>query len=702
MAVDGRYYDQLARPLVVAGRHPRPDRALEVAIDESLAARRHLGPGDTFDVQIGSGEAPGPAEAPGPDVADQPRLTLEVTGVERQPYDLSASTGSPLLANSDNVYLTPAFWQRYRDQLTAPRGLGLAVRVRGGTAGVGPFAEAVAAAAGEEAVVRPGAEDLQALPAVRRAIDLQARSLLAFAGLAVLASVLIVGQALSRRVAQGAGPYPVLNALGMTGPQLVGTTVVASAPMALAGAVLAVGIAVAASPLAPIGVARQAELDPGFRLDVGVLAPGAAVLALGVLCWVGSSAWLQERRRQRAARTMALESVLRTSPVVDRLAGKDVPLPLGVGLRMALDRGQGASRIPLSSAVASVALGLAAVVAALAFGASLDRVVEKPALQGWNWDVVVGEASDATAAAEDADVLADSPAVASFSGISFGPITVDGDEVSFAGMATDHGLVSSPVLRGSQPVEPDEIAVGSGTLERLGKRIGDGVELALGGSPPVPARIVGTVLPPAVLDDSMTLTSGGVMTLAGVQRVVGDSIEVVPGSFLVRYAPGVDPGQALAGLRADFGDTVLLPTSTADVENMRRVQGLPYLLAGLVSLLGLATLAHAMATAVHRRRRDLAVLKALGFVRRQLRATVAWQATMLAVVAAVAGAPLGILAGRWAWALVVERLGGSAGAVVPLSAAAAIAAVVILANLIAAGPARAAARIRPAEALRSE
>jgi predicted lysophospholipase L1 biosynthesis ABC-type transport system permease subunit len=156
-------------------------------------------------------------------------------------------------------------------------------------------------------------------------------------------------------------------------------------------------------------------------------------------------------------------------------------------------------------------------------------------------------------------------------------------------------------------------------------------------------------------------------------------------------------------LRRDFPGTIFEPRPHAEVRNLQRVDNLPGLLAGLVGLLGLATLAHTLVTSVRRRRRDLAVLKTLGFVRGQVAATVAWQATTFAVVALAVGVPLGLAAGRWAWRLTADALGVASGAVVPGPA---ILAVVVgtlaAANLVAAGPGRAASRLRPAAALRSE
>jgi ABC-type antimicrobial peptide transport system permease subunit len=104
---------------------------------------------------------------------------------------------------------------------------------------------------------------------------------------------------------------------------------------------------------------------------------------------------------------------------------------------------------------------------------------------------------------------------------------------------------------------------------------------------------------------------------------------------------------------------------------------------------------------VRRRRRDLAILKTLGFRRRQIAAAVAWQATSFILVALAAGLPLGVAAGRWAWDLAAAQLESAAPPVIPALAIALIVPAALLAgNALAAIPARTAARTAPAISLR--
>ena len=77
----------------------------------------------------------------------------------------------------------------------------------------------------------------------------------------------------------------------------------------------------------------------------------------------------------------------------------------------------------------------------------------------------------------------------------------------------------------------------------------------------------------------------------------------------------------------------------------------------MLAVLAVATVAHVLLTGVRRRRRDMAVLKTLGFTSSQVQGAVAWEATALAAAALLIGIPVGAVAGRWAWALFADAAG---------------------------------------------
>jgi len=96
---------------------------------------------------------------------------------------------------------------------------------------------------------------------------------------------------------------------------------------------------------------------------------------------------------------------------------------------------------------------------------------------------------------------------------------------------------------------------------------------------------------------------------------------------------------------------VLRPYPGGEVGDLARVDLLPYVLAGLLVVLAGGALALTLIGSVRRHRRDLAILKTIGFVRGHVFATVAWRATALAVSALVVGLPCGVALGRGTWDL---------------------------------------------------
>ena len=120
-------------------------------------------------------------------------------------------------------------------------------------------------------------------------------------------------------------------------------------------------------------------------------------------------------------------------------------------------------------------------------------------------------------------------------------------------------------------------------------------------------------------------------------------------------------------------------------------------------MLGAIALTHALVVGVRRRARDFAVLRAIGFRRRQVRAAVAWEAGVLTFAGALIGVPVGIVIARLAWARTAHGIGVAVVDRVPLTVLLVLPpAAVLLAVIVALLPARRAARLRPAEILHTE
>lgn len=688
------------RFLLVTGRPADPTRPLEVVVDETLAARRRLRPGATLRMwgyapqqveQILSGIQ---AVAP-----KGPALDLAVTGVVRRPQDLApvAADQDVVYLGTDDLYLTPAFWRAYRTRV-GNLGAGESFRLRGDLRDLDAFTAAVRRVpGGKQAAVLAGSDAERAAARARRPIHVQALALLLFAALTAIASLLVVGQSIARQVQLEAADHPTLLALGMTHGQLAAVALARAALVGTGGALLAAALAALASPLAPIGLARQAEVDPGWSADAPVLILGAIGVLVAVLARAGLTTWGLSRSVAGGGGEPAPR---RPSQVAEWLARAGAPPSAVTGVRLALEPGRIAGGVPARTATVGAVVAVAAVAASLTFGASLDRMVRTPALQGWNWDVVVGNYHDQQDISPRGALLAHNQLVSGYSSVTSAdqPLRIGGLDIPPVGVGAIKGAVLPRMLAGREARSADELALGRATLRRLGRALGDVVEVE-GSGRPRRMRIVGEVLVPAWYSDT-TMNRGAVLTMDGLQALFPGAF---PTQFLVDYAPGVDEGTAFASLRRDFGRTVLRALPPDEVENLRRVRGLPSALAALLVLLGVATVGHLLVTSVRRRRRDLAVLKTIGFVRRQVAATVAWQASTLAAVALLLGLPLGVAAGRWAWILVNQGVGSLADPLIPaMPLLLATPVVVLIANLVAAVPARSAAAIRPAVVLRSE
>ena len=706
--LDGAGHDMMGRPILVAGRLPHPDRSEEVAVDEEFAWRHALRVGGAFRVGTYTRAQFGPAGAGVPIPPKGPAADLRVTGILRYPDDLLPVAEGRDVVDADEsslLLLTPAFWRRYGPDL-ANYGIFIAVDLRRDSDDLAAFTAAVQRRfAGQATVITAqfGKEGDLAL-AARRATALEAAAFLVFAGLAALASLLLVGQTLGRQVFLESTEYPTLRALGMTRGQLVGVALVRSVVMGGGGAAIAMATAVALSPLTPIGVARRAELDPGVKVDWPLIAAGGLGIVVLVALGATRPAWQAARGRGGAVGLADPADSGRPSRVAGALAGAGVPLTAVTGVRLAMEPGRGRTAVPVRAALAGAAAGVCAVTAAAGFSASLVRLAATPAAYGVTWDVAVGGFASAETAEPVGRRLLTNPEVAAVAALTGSmDVSVDGLSMALVGVEERRGALSPAIIEGREPLRPNEIALGSITLRSLGKRVGDTVMLAAEQRPARRLRIVGrAVLNTPGYDGTITQGKGAFVQMEEVRRLVPPGF-AYPSVFLVRLVPTADRDRAIAGLRRDFAGFVFEPRPHAEVRNLQRVGGLPGVLAGLVALLALAMMTHTLVTSVRRRRRDLAVLKALGFTRPQVGATIAWQASTFAVVALVLGLPLGVAAGRWAWQLTADVLGVGSAPVVPLAAVLAVAAgAVVAAILVAAVPGRAASRLQPATALRSE
>jgi len=649
-----------------------------VAVSFLAGDRLGLGVGETLELQLA-----GPLAAASSDETAARTQPFRVVGVVAMQGGFPPLTGGlpPL------VLLSPGYAEAHPDAAQV-----LAVRLQRGTADIAAFERELNRLAGGEQVVTTN--QIEQTSVVQRSLGVQATALRLLAAVLAGVGLLVLGQTITRQGLLDAEDHGTLRALGTTGGQLRALGLSRAVVIAVPAAVSAAAVAVALSPLTPVGVARHAELNPGVEINVAYAAAGVAALLL-VVSAIGALPGLWSASGRGSAD--GPDRDLRPGRLASALARAGFPASAVSGLRMALEPGTGRSAVPVRSSIASAALGVATITAVVGFSASLGNLFDEPRLYGWNWDVQLGDAFS-PALGEEAGRLDRHPAVSATAVGTIARVQIGRLSVDTMAIEPMRGTVEPTVVEGRAPTGPDEILLGSRTLEDLDVGIGGTVTMGLANRT-APMRVVGR----GVLTEfagAARLGEGAAVTLEGLRAVAPDAVADV---VLLRLRPGPAGAALVAGLLQDPPANLYLPTKPSDLADLERVGGLPSVVAGLLGLMAVATLAHTLLTSVRRRRRDLAILKVLGFVRGQVSAAVAWQSTTIAVIAVALGVPLGTAAGRWAWQLFADRLGVPHQPVTSLTALALLApGTILLANLVAAVPARLAARTRPTAVLRSE
>jgi ABC-type lipoprotein release transport system permease subunit len=679
---------------VVAGRLPRPDRADEAAVPVAIADSLHARVGGTITLQLVKDA-----------FSDNPKtvpVTFRVAGIIAVPGEFppESDLGPP------RVHLTAAFYEKYQSWGAFPYTL---VRLRHGEADLPAFRAALAKAGGGKGVIGYTNEALTRN--VERSFHLQAVALALFALCLAIVTALVLGQTLGRQAMAEGVDYPALRALGMTRRQLFWLGVTRSAVVAGIGVLLAIPIALLLSPLLPTGLARAADPDHGFHADLTAVLGGAlialAVLILLTLIPAARAARLAERDEVFGRAESGAE---RTSRTVTVVTGAGASASAVVGMRLALEPGRGRTSVPVRTTIAGVALAVAALTIALSFGASLRYLLATPRLYGLVWGADVTLQDDPTTNARYAKAIAIAradPHVDLADSIGLGaPFLIDGVQADGMAVASGDNTFLPPVESGRAPRTATEIALGPKTLRRIHKSIGDSVSVAVVGVAPERFTIVGRIVVPTV-GHTANLGEGSVVTFDALYYFFGDRQYVQTNDeFVVRFKEGVNQSAARAHLQGELASTgaeVAPPTTPGDLLNFGRNQQLPYILSGLLALLALGTLAHALVTSINRRRRDLAICKTLGFTRGDVARAVAWQSSTFIVVSLAFGLLAGVIAGRWLWSVYANQLGILSVPRVPAwTLILMVPAAGLLANGLALLPARSAAGTRPAIVLRAE
>ena len=554
------------------------------------------------------------------------------------------------------------------------------------------------------------------LPIAQQSISPEAVALGIFGALAALATLLIAGLMIGRILRVGADELETLRALGANRAMLFGDDVLGALAALGVGSILAAAVAVGLSPLSPLGPIRPIYPDPGISFDWTVLGIGfvALVVLLGSL-----TLYLASLEVRRATSRRTLSQSKRESRFMRSAANSGLPVAAVTGIRFALEPGRGRNATPVRSAALGAVLAVTVLVTTITFGASLDSLVSHPALYGWNWDYAMlsgfGGAEDLPGHQIAAFLNADRY-IHAWTGVNVVKMTLDGQRVQ--GVAARPGArVTPPILSGHGLDAANEVVLGQSTLVQLHKKVGDTVQFANGISKPSTLVIVGTLTMPSLGQNSglgqgaLVATSDFPTSLLNLQ---GSSIPG-PNLVVVRIRADVNATAAYRSLQEIDRKVNKIPAASgsaggivkvlrpAEIVNFRSMGTTPAVLAGGLAIGAVVALALTLLASVRRKRRELALLKALGFTQRQLAASIAWQSSVASFIGCLLGIPLGIIVGRQLWIHFARGINAVPRPTVPVLSVVLVGlGAMVFANLVAAIPGRSAARTSTALVLRAE
>ncbi|MDQ3980517.1 MAG: FtsX-like permease family protein [Actinomycetota bacterium] len=614
-----------------------------------------------------------------------PLVTFRVVGLGVIPGQLPpiSSGGIP------SMWMTPAWEHQYASTLAHTNTTG--VKLRRGDADVRPFKAAVEQMARGLPTLFFTQRDATA--AVQRSFRSQAISLYILAGLLAAVLILFVGQALAREVRTQSSSGPALSALGMTRQQQAGVFALQGLLGGVIGGTVGAAVSYLLSSAMPLGLARTVDPAPGPSFDPLVLVGGTILTAAVTVILSAALGW---RTQWKTVDTSELSgSGVRPSP----RSFSWVPVSAAVGLRFSFRSHRGRDATSVATTLTGISVGLLALIATVVFGASLGHLLSTPRLWGATWQARVGDgfAPDVDARIQSG-LLAD-PWVQNLAAGTAAQLELD-DRVRVDVFAMDalRGHIAPVALEGRGPQASNEVFLGTAALRSLGARIGDRVKVSIGPRS-AELRIVGRgPLPLGAFRDA---GHSGMITFQALRTLVP---EAQPNIYLVDGPAGTTPPDAAAYLAARHPGIGVFPHELpTDFANFGRVDRLPLAIGAVLATVAVLTLVHALLSATRARRRDLAILKTLGFVRTQVAATVTWQATALIVASTLIALPLGVIAGRWSWNFFADWIGALALTVVPVPQVMAVVAGALIAGLIvAARPAQKASRVKPAVIFRTE
>jgi FtsX-like permease family len=702
---DTAFGTTLERPVMLQGRLYRADRTDEIVATPQFMSVYHKHLGDSVTLLLATPQQANDQIDTSTEQPRGPRVRARIVGVGRNVFGAVTVDGP---GASGGIMVSSALLAHYYANLMGTNGqsyINALVRLRGGSADIAKFRADLARVTGRSDIDVWDNREFFGGP-VLRITSYEAACLLAFALAALVAAIFLIGQAVARYTSATVADLQILQAVGMTSRQAVASAAAAPFLAAVGGATLGVAAAIVASRWMPIGAAQYTEPHPGISADWQILGPGwiLAPVLVGAGSAAAAAVALGARRRQATSRRSGVAAAAATA---------GLPVSLVVGCRFALEPGRGRSAVPVRPALLGAVVGVLGVLAAFTFSAGVSDAAANPARFGQTWQLgtfmgLSGQDFSPAASqvlqtvARDRDVTGVDDA--RIGGAQAGQVSVE----SYTYAPVGGKKIAVVLTGGHMPAAADEIVLAPTTAKELRVGTGGTVRLAGGGAPQA-MKVSGIGFVPSGPHNGYN--EGAWLTPAGYGRIFHGSHYAFKFHLaVVSLRPGADVAAAARRLTAEAGKVkggqafpFTPQPSLPQVQVLRDVSVLPLALSAFLGLLAVAAVGYALSIAVRRRRHELAVLRALGLIRRQSRLVIATQATLLTVIGLAFGVPLGVALGRTLWRAATSMLPLAYHTPAALWALILIAPLALMvANLLAGWPGQRAARLNTGQILRTE
>jgi putative ABC transport system permease protein len=509
---------------------------------------------------------------------------------------------------------------------------------------------------------------------------------------ALLAVGFIIANAIGGRILASRRDIGLLKAAGFTPGGVTALFVVENLILALGGSIVGTAIGIALSPLLLEPTANLLGTATPSGLRPATIAIGVLGVATVVSLFTALPAWRAGRLGVLDAIALGRTSVsTKPSRAARAAAALHLPPAVVLGVKDAF-----ASRSRAAMTTASLALTMATVVFALGTEATYRRVIKDSSLRAKPYELLVS-ANDVSPArtrqlfAEQGDKITGTATVQGTTA------SVPGHPIDIWARAIGGDYASRPyaVRDGRMLAGPGEAIVGRGLLNDLGLHVGDRVTLMAEGAR-LNLRIVGRYIEPD--NDART--------------AIFDERSVPPAA-LKRFGPtqyelqlahlnDAHPVQQ-ALLRDSRGDLDIEVTEDSVRQERADLRPVLYGSDAVLLAIGLVNLLTTLLLGIRERVRDFAIFKVVGLTPRQVLASVTAGGTLVASLAVIGGIVIGVpvfhllvtvtnptdgpdlvTSPTWWWVLLMFP-----GALIFTTIASVL-------------PARRAAAIKPAEALRYE